>query len=1078
MQKTQIDLISQKQNLASNPKNSAWVFASAGSGKTKILTDRVLRLLLDDICPSKILCLTFTNAGAKEMQIRINNELSSWSIIPKEQLQEKLTKLTGQNITQNYLNKAQSLFFRNIDNENKIKVQTIHSFCQNLIKIFPFEANISPTFEILEEKQEKILIKKSIDEVFNEATNNNHIKNLITNLSSKIDEENFYDLIYKILNQKSELIKINSHYLPQEISNKYNEILDLNDEATIDSLLNKINEIIKADNCQNIFNKLQESPSKKNSNLYQEFSKINNQISQKNFFELKNIFFNNKNQIRTIYDKLGKDEEFINDFNYFGQILAKLIDKINAIIIKNDSLNLLELSNLIITKYNDAKKKSGNIDYNDLIILTNNLLQNPEFSDWIKMKMDSNFDHILVDESQDTNHQQWDIIKALCEDFFSGQGQSNNNRSIFIVGDEKQSIYSFQGANPKISVDIYNFFKEKLGDKLLNIQINNSFRSQPQILKLVDDIFLNTSYSNAICKTYPYQEHKAIKAGQGHVEIWPIINQKNNQEQKNDDYKWQLDFLNNNKKYHNSEIMAKLIAYKINEKITKENYQFGDFMILLRKRNEIFDKALMAQLDHYNIEFISQSKIKFNDNLLLNDLITLSKFCLLKEDDLTLCTLLKSPFFNYQEQQILEICNYKNQHKISVFASLKNIEKYHHDFEILNNFIQDHQKYKILEFYYLVLYQQNYYKNFIAYFGDKAQEIINSFLNFIDNFSQKYSHQSQIFLEYLEKFDYDLSPILNSQNKLLISTIHSAKGLQAKVVIMPDCSYNFSQLLATKEKIFYQEINDLKLPIFCAKKENENDKISELKNNKIKLAKEEYLRLLYVGLTRAEDELYIGGFGNAKDPQNWYEIINKYIKAKNPKNFEELITKLSNDKITNQELTTNQEVKTNYQTSFNKKSNINNDVINQQIIYGNLAHKILEIITTNYQQPIPKLLNLSKNIIANNNQIKLDKKELLQNQISNFLNSKLFKELFFDKNNLEILCEKEISYNNKLYRLDLIIIRQDEILIIDYKTDNNSQNQEKYRQQLRLYQEALGKIYQDKKITGAILAINDLQLIS
>ena len=198
------------QQFASNPKNSCWVFASAGSGKTSILTNRVLRLLLSDVAPNKILCLTFTNAGALEMQNRINEKLSEWILLNDDELSESIRSLTGSSVTKNDLIKARSLFIKTIDSEYKIKAQTIHSFCQNLIKIFPFESNIRPTFEILEDKQQALLIKKSQDEIFRSSDPN--LQKLITAISYKVGEEDIFKLIKNILDKKESLLNLKENF--------------------------------------------------------------------------------------------------------------------------------------------------------------------------------------------------------------------------------------------------------------------------------------------------------------------------------------------------------------------------------------------------------------------------------------------------------------------------------------------------------------------------------------------------------------------------------------------------------------------------------------------------------------------------------------------------------------------------------------------------------------------------------------------------------------------------------------------------------------------------------------------------
>ena len=193
------------QQVASDPKNSAWVFASAGSGKTKILVDRVLRLLLSDVTPDKILCLTFTKNAALEMQDRINSELAKWILCDEEELVEKLKNLSGKSPGQDVLKKARTLFNAVLDAEFKIKTQTIHAFCQTIIKIFPFEADVRPSFEVIESAKESLLLKQVQKKLLQDAFIDKNLENLLKKINSKFDEESFLDVLSGFLSKKEKI---------------------------------------------------------------------------------------------------------------------------------------------------------------------------------------------------------------------------------------------------------------------------------------------------------------------------------------------------------------------------------------------------------------------------------------------------------------------------------------------------------------------------------------------------------------------------------------------------------------------------------------------------------------------------------------------------------------------------------------------------------------------------------------------------------------------------------------------------------------------------------------------------------
>jgi ATP-dependent helicase/nuclease subunit A len=875
------------QQSASDPKNSAWVFASAGSGKTKILTDRVLRLLLDDVLASKILCLTFTKVAAAEMQNRINKELAEWILCDNEKLQKKLNDLSGNFPTQNQVKKARALFVKILDEESKIKVQTIHSFCQTIIKIFPFEAKVKPNFEVLESTQEKLLLKQAQKEVLKKALINPKLKNLVEEINAKLHDERLDDLVAELLNKKEQLNFLKENFfgienLIDQIFKNFSLSKNQN-EAEIFS-----NFVIKVDQQQNskLAESLENSTSSKNEDVAIKIRNFLKNPVLENFKNYKLAFFTQENKPRKIYGTAA-NEANLDFMSCCQKLITDFSDQLNSLKIANNSALLLGFVDQILEYYSQLKKQNGVLDYNDLIVETNHLLANPDFSNWVKLKMDSSFDHILIDESQDTNHQQWNIIKALSEDFFSGFSAANKNRSLFIVGDEKQSIYSFQGAEADISSEIFGYFSAKLGDQLKKIELNNSFRSLEKILQAVDAVFSTLERKSAISKVSSFQEHKAIRSGFGKVEIWPqIVAEKEEKKEKN--LEWQIDF-GVEEVAKEAEILAEIIAKKIKSRVALNNAKYGDFMILLRNRTNGLDAALAKFFHQYQVPFSSVSKIKFSQSLLIQDLLSAAKFALLPSDDLNLACLLKSPILAISEQELFEICLVKNSNQTTIYKALEQLEKFGQVKKNLEQLITNSKQLNCFEFFYFLLHHENHQQNFIAHFGYESLEILDKFLLSVSDFCQKFSPNLQKFLEFVDKLDVEIALSSDEDNRVKISTIHSAKGLQARIVVLPDCCYNFNQLLSAKEQISWVQFDEVKLPIWCAKKEEENFILKQHRAQKLIAAKEEYLRLLYVAMTRAEDELYVGGFGKASDPQSWYEIIKNSVSDADFVTIEELL---------------------------------------------------------------------------------------------------------------------------------------------------------------------------------------------
>ncbi len=1133
------------QQFASDPNNSCWVFASAGSGKTKVLTDRVLRLLLSGVTPDKILCLTFTKVAATEMQNRINSELAKWVILSDGELEQKLFNLSGFKPTNNDLKKARILFCQTIDFESKIKIQTIHSFCQGLVKIFPFEAKINPNFEILETAQEKLLLQKSQKEVLKNCFQNPQLKNLVTKINAKLHEESFSELIADLLNKKEQLAILKENLygingIIDEIFKTFVVDKNQNEEEFAANFFTKIN----FPQLSQLASDLEQSDSSKNLESANKIRKFLQNPSAKTFDFYRSAFFTNENEPRKFYKKIAANTDFIKAVADQLTLISDFSDYINSLRICTSTSLLLKFVDAILENYAHLKSQNGFLDYNDLIVETNRLLANPNFSDWVKMKMDGLFDHILIDESQDTNHQQWNIIKALTEDFFSGISSANKNRTIFIVGDEKQSIYSFQGADANISEEIFSYFFTKLNGNpihLNRINLDNSFRSLPIILEAVDSTFAGAKEKDAISRISNFQGHKAIRQGRGLVEIWPQIATKKikKPESKDLNYAWQFDFVPQ-QNYSEKEFLAENIALKIKQFIDGgENLdgrpnpvKYSDFMILLRRRTDGFDKILGQFFHKHNIPFNSPSKISFADNLVIQDLLAAAKFALADYDDLNLAALLKSPIFAVSEEELFEILAFRNSHKLTVYEALQQLKKFSQQIDLLKKLKENSQILNCFEFFNFLLSGGRRQK-IINHFGADSSEILDKFSLKLFDFCETLSPNLQKFLDFTNKLNPEISLAGENDNRVLITTIHSAKGLQAPIVILPDCCFDSNKLRSTKEKISW--INDL--PIWCAVKEDENQllrKVRELKRNQ---AKEEYLRLLYVAMTRAEDVLYIAGSGNSYDEECWYNLIKKSLADKCHKSrfLNKTTAPIAADKfeITDEILVMGeknwlpmaedssiisgaQDVSTDVKSSdttfptadssqaisqlnttqealskadSSKSFVLSSQVITKEIeaipisnyslsnngqIKGKLLHKILEIFGKNSAADKRWLQQIAHKIINREEFLNIKEKNQISSEISGFLDSTQFEQIFSGT----IKCECEIAGDYNLKRIDLLIEKENEVLIIDYKSDEvlPPNVPHHYLAQLQNYQQLVSKIYPHKRISTAIFWIKFLQL--
>ena len=1070
----QLEDIKKNQLLASNPNFSTWVFASAGSGKTRILVNRILRLLLNSTSPEKILCLTFTKAGANEMEERINNDLIKWAKLDDIPLTNSIREICGNTPSFKEVKKAQSLILKMFENDLKIKIQTIHSFCQSLLKIFAFEANISPNFEVLEDNSQQLLLKKAIDNIIQNSKNDNNLHNILIEIFAIKNYDDIFEITKDLIDKKDELNStINYHEsianLTNEIYNKFN----INSDLTIEQNIAKFKEHNSKDTILQLVNFYSNSKNKTDHKILLNINDFyNNKISFEKYY---NLFFTNNNTLRKPSKSLLQDQKALLQLNNHTNSILEYYDQIKSIKICHETRLIIYFSSLAIKYYDELKNNKNLLDYDDLINKTNKLLQNPNFNSWIQMKMDSSYEHILIDESQDTNIKQWQIINLLCDDFFSGDNAAQNNRSIFVVGDEKQSIYSFQGAQSDISYKIYQYYN-KNNSNLLKIELNNSFRSATSILKNIDHIFSQPQYFKSLISSNNYQNHRAVRNIKGKFEIWPQINDVATQD--NEDYNWKS---NNKTKISSKELLAEYIAKKIKYEVTtkkklensQKNVTYSDYMILLRNKTNGFDQEITKSFNKYNIPYSSQSRINFSDSLIIQDFLAISKFTLNKNDNLNLASLLKSPFFNLTDQDLVKII-YHDQ-KANIIDNISLIKEYFESYKKLLYFKECAINSNLQNFYYEILYNSYNEEIFCNNYGSQFLEIRDKFYNIVKNFGLNNFNNLQKFIQFCDDCNPQISLKSHDDNSAKILTIHSSKGLQSPIVIIPDCSYSASKLRSAKENISWINFDDNEplIPIWCSNSKDSNDIINK---HKIKIqndAFDEYLRLLYVAMTRAEDELYIAAFGNDNDEKSWYQIIKNSTDKRLLNNnifveIDQSYQKIANNHNINKYF---EEISFKPANIYQKKLNIENNSTNLSTIKGEIIHNIIDFINKNYLNEQKWLKFQSNLIIANSHIITKNDKIYINKIIAKYIASEFFSNL----SKYKIASEVEIKHNNSIKRIDLIIFKENIIEIIDFKSDKKVPKKvsRQYIDQLMIYKSAIKKQYSNYDVKGYIIWLTD-----
>ena len=1060
---------------AIDPNFSVWVNASAGTGKTKILIDRVLRLLLEN--KKNILCLTFTNAAADEMQNRVYNTLSKWAMCSNSELAKDLEPLLGDKYN---LSQARKLFSE-LENFN-LTIQTIHAFCYKLISSFPVEAGVPPNCKLSE-------CKELHSVVFDKVLSHEALQNNINAVATEVDENKLRDLLYTLCTKK---IASDSEYIkaklkaPNEIHDSPSEVFEY-----IKRLAEILSEGSKRD--QSYSNLLYD---RKNNleNIAKVFIKLESH-------EKKNI---SSVITKSTLEKFPDSEEII--ANIQDIVLCYVRDVDSYQIFKRTS-NLLSILKVYVDFYNSEKLKNALLDYNDIIHLATNLLSNHDYKDWVLFNLDQKIDHILVDEAQDNSINQWKIIKSLCDEFFSG---NDEKRTLFVVGDVKQSIYRFQGANPILFNYMQKYFHERTGGRdWLSCQLEKSFRSTPEILTFVDRLF--NDFREEISLNNDKIKHVSNRENdQGYVEIWPLLPQH---KEKNKQQALQV-YFKNTENYIADRLVAQTIAHRIYNWLNKgrilvaknRHIEPRDIMILVRQRNVLVD-YIISELKKATIPVIGRDYFKIMDHIVIQDLLALAEFLLLPADDLALASTLKSPLFNFTEDDLFNIAYDRNEQSL-----WKRLQSYSESiYNELNDLIDLSRKEPPLALFTHIL--QTGKRKFAARLGLECFEIIDEFMSLLLQFC---SPSLQAFVQWIKENNPEVkSNIQSDRNAVRIMTIHKSKGLQAPIVFLVDTNTvprNNESIIFDDEALFW-----------CGK--NNNAYCNQIKRERKVEDYNEYLRLLYVALTRAEDELYIMG----KEPMqknSWYDLITTHKESYERKvsnlypMFKEeveilcinsgypyvykkrdyfdipvisLPQNLNNVEI-NRTLAEpiygekflgkkpaeysnvfeeHRTIKLSSEIEFGKKSNEVEKKHEESFTRGKIIHSILQ-----YMSKIEKerRKNWVKKYLENINTNE-DKDEIYNTVLA--FNEK-YGYLFDLEGKSEVTLSGIVNNEAVLVRLDRLCITQEKAIIIDYKSHRNTSSAllNEVKKQMLTYKTLVQEIYPDKQVECLVIWMEKNSIIT
>ncbi len=877
------------QGRASNPQASAWVSASAGSGKTKLLTDRVLRLLLAGTPPNRILCLTFTKAAAAEMALRLNHALGDWAVLDDAGLAATLRKLLGRAATPAESRTARTLFAEVLELPGGMRISTIHAFCQVLLRAFPLEAELPAQFAVLEERDAAARLSEAREDVLARAAGAAPLRAL----AGLISAEGFAGLSRALANDADALRRALARGGVAAVVAALERALGAAPDITAEieaactpadaGALNRAKAILMRGSAETDVPLAED---------IEHFLKQPEALRHSAFEHWKAALLVKTGERagepkkRFATKKCGADQAWVQTLLTDEALrMRDHAQRINAANMVAATRALLELAEPVLDAYAQAKALAGQLDFDDLITATETLLRDPG-SAWVLFKLDSGLDHVLLDEAQDSNASQWGIVRALTSDFFAGDSTRETARSIFAVGDVKQSIYAFQGADPAG----FGSGREHFGQavraaegRFEDVALEVSFRSTPPVLALVDAVFAGAAGDGVLPATgrlthVPFREGAA-----GMVELWPLQLAA----RKGDPPRW--DVAEEDTSGANAQArLARALALRIRHMLAHETLPARtdapgqpqgrpvrpqDILILVRRRNAL-TRLIIRALKQAGVPVGGLDRIALTAQIGVQDVLALLDVLLLPQDDLALAALLKSPLVGLSEEGLFDLAQPRTG---SLHATLMAHRGGHGALAEAADWLAGWSARADQGTPHMLLAEllgaDGARRKLLARLGPDAADGLDELLNAALSYEARHPPSLQGFLHWLRAGGAEVKRDAEASSGLVrIMTVHGAKGLQAPIVILPDTT---GRGRSDSGLQWLVDEAGRELPLWSPRAEKPIPAAVEtLRAAERARAQQEENRLLYVALTRAEDRLLVCGWTReAAKPEEWYSHI-------------------------------------------------------------------------------------------------------------------------------------------------------------------------------------------------------------
>ena len=858
---------------AAHPFRNTWLSANAGSGKTRVLTDRVARLLLNGVEPQHILCLTYTKAAASEMQNRLFKRLGAWAMQPDDILRRDLLELGEEEMSLPRLARARQLFARAIESPGGLRIQTIHSFCGSLLRRFPLESGVPPGFAEMDDRAARLMRSEIVEEMADTLA-----PAAVQRLARVQNGEDFAKLVEQIARHRGS-------FTPPMGADQIWQMFGLPAGFSVADLLTGVFLGAEAHWLPEVIRILAAGSS--------------NDVKAAARLGTADVVTPDLAGLQVLEDvllfgvsKTNPDKSFtakIGDFptKDTRAKLGALLDSLNDLMARVEAgrlrrlalasaektLALHQFAAVFLPDYAERKAARGLLDFDDLIARARALLTDRALAAWVLFRLDGGIDHILVDEAQDTSPDQWELIENLADELTAGLGASNRLRSLFVVGDKKQSIYSFQGADVVAFDAKRDLFRDRLaGGEALQLQsLTHSFRSSPAVLTVVDATFTAVEQAAIGGEARHVAFNEALA---GRVDVWPVVETA----VKLEPGPWD-DPLDQPHPEDAEVVLAREIAAKIKALVeggeqipqaarnggpTARPVHYGDFLILVQRRSALFHEIIRA-CKALDLPIAGADRLNLGGEMAVKDLTALLAFLDTPEDDLSLAAVLRSPLCGWSERDLYQLAQPRKGY---LWEALRDNPGHAETRAFLDDMRSQADFLRPYDLIERVLHRHEGRRKLLSRLGPEAEDGIDELLSQALAYETSEVPSLTGFLVWMGTDEVEVKRQLDGEGaRIRVMTVHGAKGLEAEIVILPDTG---DRKPNDRDELY-------RLPggeaVWKVPKDESPALIAGERSARTAREAAERLRLLYVAMTRARCWLIVVAKGEVKQPDCWYNLI-------------------------------------------------------------------------------------------------------------------------------------------------------------------------------------------------------------